>query len=116
MPAVDYSIKIEAGSTWTMSVTYKDPAGAPIDISGYLARMMVRKKINSPGSPLISLTDASGITITGVDGKLDLLIPAADTALLPEGDWRYDLEIESPGGIVTRLMEGRAEVVGEVTR
>jgi hypothetical protein len=49
-------------------------------------------------------------------GTITLALTAAATALLSVGDYVYDLELVYPDTTVKRLLEGRLEVVGEVTR
>ena len=43
-------------------------------------------------------------------------MPNATTAALSPGKFYYDLEIESGGGVVTRLLQGVARVTPNVTR
>jgi hypothetical protein len=49
-------------------------------------------------------------------GVITMNISAVTTAGLPIGTHVYDLEIESASGEVTRLLEGKFKVTGEVTR
>ena len=72
-----------------------------------------------PNSPLavLTLTTSSGITINGVAGTLELHATNEQTAAIDEGNYFYDLEITAPGtGVITRLIQGQAEVSAEVTR
>lgn len=88
----------------------------PIDLTGCTARMQVRSEVESP-DVLIELTTENGrITLGGVDGTVDLLISAADTAAIDWDGGVFDLEIVHPGGQVTRLAEGSVSVSPEVTR
>lgn len=88
----------------------------PINLTGYTARMQIREDITS-GTVLISLTtENGGITLGGVFGTITLLIMASVTAAIAWTTAVYDLEIISPSGIVTRLVEGRITVSPEVTR
>lgn len=115
MPAV-WKIVLEQGETWRPVLTLKDATGAVVDLTSYSARMQVRETIESP-SPVITLTSSGGgITIDGAAGTLALRLPAEVTAALPWTHAVYDLEIESPGGDVTRLLKGEVEVNREVTR
>lgn len=119
MAAAYYAIHVEQGATWRRTLTVKDE-GSPVDLTGFTARMDVRESIDSP-SPLLHLgtvtdTAATGITINGPAGQLTLAITdEASTAWT----WRYgiyDLELESPGGEVDRLLHGEVLVDREVTR
>ena len=115
MPAATYNIKIEQGATFELTATYTDSAGAAIDITGYSARMQVRRTKNS-STTLLDLTSVSGITITGASGLLEIVASATLTAAITGTVGVYDLEIESAGGVVTRLLEGAVEISKEVTR
>jgi hypothetical protein len=86
-----------------------------VNLTGYTARLQVRRTKTHPDT-LVSLTDASGITLGAAAGTIAILIAAATTTTLPAGVWVYDLELISGAGLVTRLLEGRFQVVGEVTR
>jgi len=51
-----------------------------------------------------------------VNGVFALLFPASTTNNLSFSSGVYDLEIEMPGGVVYRLLEGRIRVDLQVTR
>ena len=116
--AVTYNTVIDQGADWYLNVTYNDPAGTPIDITGYTAALQIRT------SPLartyvLSLTDGDGITITGDEGLLAIHATALQTADIVNGKYSYDLEITSPAtpeAIVTRLVQGTIEVSPQTTR
>lgn len=107
---------IEQGATWDISMVFKDGDGDPVDLTGYTARMMIRKNI-SDATPQLELSTTNGrIIITAGTGGIQLLVEAEDTADLDFVSGVYDLEIEDSGGVVTRLMEGEIELSKEVTR
>ena len=109
-----YSFTCPKGTTFNKSVTYKINKFA-VNLTGYSARMQVRETLSS-GSTLVSLaTGGSGMTVNSA-GVITMNISAATTAGLPIGTHVYDLEIESSSGEVTRLLEGKFKVTGEVTR
>lgn len=111
--SVSNDIAIDAGDTWTSTIIWKDSSGAARPLTGYSARMQLRK---APGSTeaAVSLTESDGITITEADGRLDILISAARTSALTGGNYVYAVEVESPVGIVTTLVKGTATVNPEV--
>lgn len=128
MSASLYDIEIEQGATWSKQLTWKDDSGAPINLTGYLARMQIRKSY-SDGSAQISLTSSSGIVLGGSAGTIAITITDELTAALvidysqlfmQNGkkalQYWYDLELESAGGVVTRLLQGSAFIYPEVTR
>ena len=106
---------IDQGSDWYLTVTYKNPNGTPINLTGYTAALQLRSLPESP-SAVLSLSTGSGITITGATGVVDIHATATQTRAIDEGTYYYDLEITSPATIVTRLIQGQAVVSPEVTR
>lgn len=115
MAAGSYDIICEQGATLSLTLTYRDSADALVNLTGYSARMQVRERASSPGT-LVSLTQASGITLGGAAGTIVITVSATATAALEAGQYVYDLEIVSGGGVVTRLIEGKFTVRPEVTR
>jgi hypothetical protein len=49
-------------------------------------------------------------------GQVEITIAASVTTLFAAGQYVYDLEIVSPAGVVTRLIEGRCVVNPEVSK
>ena len=115
MPAGQHDFTCEMGATFARTVTWEDSAGTPINLTGYTARMMVKK---APGqTAVISLTSASGggLTLGGAAGTIAIAITATVTAALTAGPYKYDLELASGAGVVTRLLEGSFTIKPEVT-
>jgi hypothetical protein len=116
MSASIYNINIEQGATFTRTITWKDSAGAAINLTGYTARMQIRERVES-STALVSLTSSSGITLGGAAGTVVITITATQTDALPNmKKGVYDLELVSAGGIVTRLLQGEVVVSPQVTR
>jgi hypothetical protein len=86
-----------------------------VDITGYTARMQLRSLPND-SIAVLTLTQASGITIDGPTGTLAVRATAAQTAAISAGPYYYDLEITSPTGVKTRIVQGELNVNAEVTR
>jgi hypothetical protein len=86
-----------------------------VDITGYTARMQLRSLPNDPYA-VLTLTNTSGITIDGPTGTLAVRATAAQTAAIIAGPYYYDLEITSPTGVRTRIVQGELNVNAEVTR
>lgn len=102
------------GSTFRKTITYKIE-DVPVNLTGYSSRLQVREAHYST-TTIVSLTSASGITLGGSAGTIDILISDEVTKDFPAGTWVYDLEVESSGGITDRLIEGNFVVTPEVTR
>jgi hypothetical protein len=103
------------GSTFSKQVTYKID-DIPVDLTGYSSRLQVREYYYSE-NPLLDLySPDGGMTINAASGIVDLFIHASVTSQIPAGTFVYDLELESSGGEVNRIIEGSFIVTPEVTR
>lgn len=112
--AATYNTTIDQGADWFINFTYENPNGTPVNITGYTAALQIR---TSPlaKTTVLSLTNGSGITITGATGLIACQATAAQTTAITNGRYAYDLEITG-SGIVTRIIQGTIEVSPQVTR
>lgn len=113
--AVEYNVEIDQGADWFYNVTYENPAGTPVNITNYTAALQLRS-LPTDTSYVLSLSTGNGITLVGASGLVEIHATAVQTRDIDEGNYYYDLEITSPTGIVTRLVQGQARVSAEVTR
>jgi len=111
------TVTIEQGSTFSLSINYKDSNGDTIDLSsGYSARMQCRVGRDAT-STVFSLTSASEIALAATDPNILITIPATTTSAYDAPlDGVYDIEIETTGGVVTKILKGRLLIEREVTR
>lgn len=114
MAAGTYNFTIEQGVTFTLSLTYTDPSDTPIDLTGFSARMMLKKSVSTRNALIDASTDNGKITLGGSAGTVDIFISAAETAELPVVTGVYDLELTS-GSAVSRLIQGTFTVSAGVT-
>lgn len=121
MGAASYlDLEINQGATYTLDVPgIKTAAGADLNTTGYTGRAQIRRRI-SDTDPLVAFTFA---WVTPAVGAFQLSLTAVQTAALPSSSSKdnplacvYDVEIVSPLGVVSRVLEGRALVSPEVTR
>jgi len=111
-----YNLEIQQGATYSITATWAGSDGNLVNLTGYTARLQIRESYAAT-TTLISLTNASGITLGGAAGTIAITITAAQTtALSAPGFGVYDLELVSAGGVVTRLLEGDVTISAEVTR
>lgn len=133
-----HDITSNQGETLNFHIYYTDSSDNGIDLSSYSAEMKVKRTFLGDSS-LLYLTQDGGITagvtgsIGGVTGGIFLnrnignsgsqtggiLIIAGSTATsyIPDGRHHYDLEVKfTPTGETIRIIEGRFESNGEVTR
>ena len=90
-------------------------ATAPLNISGYTAKMQMRSYPDNPTAVLTLTTENGGIVITGATGNIDLHATPTQTGAINQGPYDYDIEIYS-GGNVTRVVQGQVVVLAQVTR
>jgi hypothetical protein len=91
-------------------------ATAPVNVGNYSAELQLRS-LPSDANAVLTLSTANGdITVTGANGEFAVHATAAQTRVIDEGTYYYDIEITSPGGIITRLAQGQIVVTPEVTR
>ena len=109
-----YDFTAGQGETFDRTVTWKIDDVA-VNLTGYTARMQIRKTHRSASS-VVSLTQASGLTLGGSAGTIRIVISATATAALDDGQYVYDLELVSGSGTVTRVLEGTFSLTPEVTR
>lgn len=115
MSAATHNFVIDQGADWYITFIYKDANGTAINLTGYTAALQIRDTYADSTTDL-SLTSSSGITITAATGTLDVHATAAQTGAITAGNYVYDLEITSSGGVVTRLVQGKIVISPQVTR
>ena len=102
------------GSTFERVFTWRID-NALVNLAGFTARMQVRRRASAP-TVLLSLTSGGGGIAFPSAGLINVQATAAQTAALPAGYWRYDLELVDGVGRVYGIAEGCFEVAAEVTR
>ena len=112
MTAGKYNVKIECGATFSKTVVW-NRNDAPVNLTTYTARMHIRPCAGS-SILLLSLTTENGRISLNASGQILLTIAASVTETLEPGFYFYDLELVN-SDVVTRLLEGSAEVIGEVS-
>lgn len=112
--AEQHNFNIDQGTTWNRTITWTDSNNDPIDLSGYTARMKLKRQKGSATADLTLTTENDGIAIDALNGAITLSLSPIQTAGL-DSSYVYDLEVVSGAGDVTRLLQGRIIVDGEVT-
>jgi hypothetical protein len=111
-------IRIYQGSTFEMTVNWKDANNDPIDTTGFTGAMKIKPTYNT------SNTLATANVSVATDGVISILIPASNTAVIPVANatsgparstYVYDLKLTSGDGTVTTLLWGQAIVQASVT-
>lgn len=112
-----YNIRCDQGSTFQRVITVTQAVSGdtyePVDLTGYSARMQIRKKFG--GTLLIELTsdEDGGITLGGPEGTVTIDMTAEQTAEITRSGV-YDLELVI-GSTVTKMLRGQFILTHEVT-
>ena len=88
----------------------------PVDITGYIARMQIREKIDSVDFIDEYTTLANTLVIDEVANTISIIVPAITTTAYTFSQVVYSLELESPAGVVTPFANGQITLIKEVTR
>lgn len=120
MSASKYDFAIEQGSSFQLSLIYKDANNDPIDLTGWCARLIAKTNTNETkifSSDNLDLSQYQ-FTIDGLNGKLTLLLPASTTNDFNFSMAKYDLELSSPadlyvggGKFTIRLVYGTITII-----
>lgn len=120
MSAGNYDFKIEQGTSFTLSLVYKDNLGNVVNLTDYCARLIWK---TNTGITQIFTTDNNDysqykFSIDAPNGQLSLKWPAHTTNDFDFKNAKYDLELQSPaelypgGGKVTlRILSGIVTII-----
>ena len=91
-------------------------AYAPVNLLNYTGKLQLRSN-PSDLDAVLTLDTTEGITITDIEGRIDVHATAEQTGNIISGGYYYDLEItDVPTGVVTRLAQVQAYVSAQVTQ
>lgn len=118
MSAANYDFKIEQGSSFTLSLVYKNSSKVPVNLTNYCAKLIWT---SSAGTSTFT-TDHSGndyrFYIDEINGKLILQFPANTTNSFNFYNAKYDLYLQSPdelyiggGKYTTRILYGSITII-----
>lgn len=122
-----YNITCEQGSSFlrTLEIEQPDLATDPtgqtyeaFDLTGYTARMQVRRTIESASAIVTLTTENLGLEInpTGDTTNLIKMSMAASVTASIATSGVYDLEIINGDGFVSKVIKGAFNLIPEVTR
>lgn len=120
MAASKYDFAIEQGTSFKLSLIYKDAGGVPVDLTGWCARLIWKTNTNNTQIFSSDNIDYSvyKFTIDDPNGKITLLLPSSTTNNFSFNTAKYDLELRSPddlyaggGKYSTRLLFGTINIV-----
>ena len=112
---VDRDLDMYQGADFAYTFTVP-PSGTPTNLTGYSARAKVARVVGGQVVETVaSLTSGDGITLGGSAGTVALAIAGALTAEINPGTYRYDVEIVSGAGAISRIAQGAIANHPEVT-
>lgn len=109
-----YNITVYQGTTFTLSPSWFID-NIVVDVTGYSAKVQVRPEADS-STVIVELSTANGrITVNGALGQFNWTLTPSETTALAAGNYVYDFNVTSGGGVVTKLLQGAFIVVDSVT-
>lgn len=128
MSAANHNFSIEQGSSYRLTIVYKDADRNPIDITGWCARLTMKtsykdiSKKNLSSTLVYTTTNADyslyKFYIEGSEGKIIFLLPSDVTNDYDFDTAKYDLELQSPddfytngGNYTTRILYGLITII-----
>ena len=120
MAASKYDFAIEQGTSFKISLIYKDADGNPVNLTNWCARLIWKTNTNTTQVFSSDSTDYGvyKFIIEPIIGKLTLMIPSTTTNSFAFNSAKYDLELQSPddlynggGKYTTRLLFGTVSIV-----
>ena len=102
---------VDAGADYSTIITVAATNGQPLNLTGYSVASQMRKSYSSSTvyNFTTSVYDAS-------QGKVRLQLNNSQSSAIPAGRWLYEVDITSPSGTQTRVLEGIVTVTPEITR
>jgi hypothetical protein len=102
---------VDAGASYSNIISVAASNGQALDLTGYTVASQMRKSYSS--STAYNFTASVYGTTTG---KVRLQLTPEQSSLIPAGRWLYDVEITSPSGTKTRVVEGIVTVAPQITQ
>lgn len=109
--AIYANLTVDQGSEFEASVDVIDGDGNAVDLSTFTYHGQIRKTYNS----LTAVDFDIELDINQIY-TLNISLSAAITNAMKAGRYVYDVEVVSPAGTVTRVIEGQVEITPSVTR
>jgi hypothetical protein len=106
------NLYVDSGSDYSNIITIASSTGSALDLTNYTVKSQMRKSYGSS-----TAYDFTASVYDAATGKIRLQMTAANTSLIPNGRYLYDIEITNTGnGAKTRVLEGIVIVTPEITK
>lgn len=88
-----------------------DPAGSPVDLTGFTAVRWQMSKSASKRPPQLEKSIGDGVVITSaVDGEFEVTLDSADTEDL-KGDFYHEVEVKDASGRPATVLSGTITIL-----
>lgn len=108
--AIKANIVIDQGTDFSATIDVLDAEDNVFDLTGYTPAAQMRKNYASSSAVTFTATDNDTL------GQITIELTSNTTSQLEPGRYLYDVEITSPGGTISRVVEGIATVTPGITR
>lgn len=109
--AIVANLSADQGATFNVLIDVEDNNGDAFNLSGYAVAGQIRKTHTS-----LTKVDFAASLYNAFGGVIQLHLSDTNTNGMKAGRYVYDVEVTSPGGEVTRVIEGQFEINPGVTR
>jgi hypothetical protein len=102
---------VDAGSDYSNIITVAGSNGQALNLTGYTVASQMRKSYLSSTSYPFTASIYNATT-----GQVSIQLSSASSAAMWPGRYLYDVEITSPSGTRTRVVEGIVTITPEITK
>ena len=102
---------VDAGATYSNIISVAATNGQALDLTGYTVASQMRKSFGSSTAYNFTASVYDAAT-----GKVRLQLTPTQSEAIPAGRWLYDVEITSPSGAKTRVVEGIVTINPQITQ
>jgi hypothetical protein len=103
-----WDIDLYKGDTFDVTVNFKDASNAGIDLTGFTGLVEFKDDTEA-----VVATPTVTVNYNAVDGAVRILL--ADTTVLDEGTYKYDLQLTDSGGSKRTFIGGLVNVTGDIS-
>jgi hypothetical protein len=109
--AIVANLMVDQGTDFETTIDIAGSDGNAVNLTGYTIAGQVRKAYTS--STAHNFVASVSVPLTGT---VNIQLTNASTSNMKAGRYVYDVEMTSPAGVKTRVVEGILEITAEVTR
>jgi hypothetical protein len=114
--AAIHHFKVYSGDTWEATLTLTDVGNIPLDLTGAIVKLQVRRQIGQ--SVVFELTNqvaTDGLHGIELSGLTSNVINIKKIVTLNGGNFKYDLQVTYPTGVIKTYLRGDFIVTDDIT-